>query len=36
MLVQQAEGLAAGQAAVAWGGMGGKLAIVIAGNLLGR
>jgi formate transporter len=35
MLVQQAGGLAAGQAAVTWGGMGGNLAIVIAGNLLG-
>lgn len=35
MLVQQAQGLAAGQAAVTWGGMGANLAAVIAGNLLG-
>jgi formate/nitrite transporter len=35
MLVQQADGLSAGQAAVTWGGMAGNLTIVIAGNLLG-
>jgi formate/nitrite transporter len=35
MLNQQAAGVAAGQAAVTWAGMGANLALVIAGNLLG-
>lgn len=35
MLLQQAEGLAPGAAAVTWAGMGANLAVVIAGNLLG-
>jgi formate/nitrite transporter len=35
MLVQQASGLTAGQAAVTWGGMAANLGVVIAGNLIG-
>jgi formate transporter len=35
MLVQQASGLMAGEAAVTWPGMGANLAVVIAGNLVG-
>jgi formate/nitrite transporter FocA (FNT family) len=34
MLIQQAEGLVAGQAAITWGRMGANLAVVTAGNLL--
>ncbi len=35
MLVQQASGLVASEAAVTWPGMGANLAVVIAGNLVG-
>jgi formate transporter len=35
MLVQQSAGVAAGQAAMTWGGMAANLLVVIAGNLLG-
>lgn len=35
MLVQQSTGVAAGQAAMTWGGLAANLVVVIAGNLLG-
>jgi formate transporter len=35
MLIQQSAGVAAGQAAMTWGGMAANLLVVIAGNLLG-